>query len=363
MVQTRRRTSFASEYPLFLALAKTDSGTIAELCATPGAAAACGPGGFGALHFCALLGAAEHVPALAAAGAPLDGKLSLSYSSPGGELAKWLESARAESVGASKLVLKDGWRTRYLTTGASPLSMAIALGHLPAAKALLAAGASIWELNTFSEAAYNPYSYLGYTYGGYGGYGVSLSGLLPTLAEMYSAGQLAVPSSQQLAKLIGMVLEAAQRSISVHVAETILSTAADRQAPGLAEPEASRLLIKALAGRPSNVVVQALLDLGASPNARQGAKRAAELAAQNRNGPALDALLDGGAEVTPQLMASVMHTVDPALLQVLVKRGRPRIPVDRSQPQIATDRGLTWSCPVLCLLSIKPKVGALLSQA
>lgn len=90
MVQTQRDNSFAVKYPLFTAVARGDSASVAELCRRPGlAAASVGPGGLTPLHICAVVDGAASVPPLVAAGVPVSGQLKLDPQSP--QLAEFLD--------------------------------------------------------------------------------------------------------------------------------------------------------------------------------------------------------------------------------------------------------------------------------
>jgi hypothetical protein len=336
MVTTRRRAGFAQEYPLFGALARRESAQVAELC-RQGLASTCGPGNVSPLHVCALLGDADSVPALVAAGAPLDAALTLHHKNP--ELASWLVAAGLEGV--------DKWRARHLCLGTTPLKLALLLsqgGERAVATALIDAGADAW-------AIIQPYSQTlevgqGYAHYGYHYRPAYISWVLSHLATKYNSGQLEVTGAQ-----LGIMARLAYNSgMTTLCTELLRSAAAHGGQPALDAVDANRLLGKAVEGGLARMAA-ALLALGASPTAHVGGSPMAEAAAYHGHGAVMSLLLEAGAPLTSHLAATVISRVQPPLLEILLQHGRIPIPTVRHY-------GGQFSCPVLNLLRIKPKVRA-----
>lgn len=118
-------------------LSACQAGQLAALIAQqPDLAAACAPGSLSTLHFCVLIKDATSIMALAAACAPLDGKLTLRLRSP--ELAKWINTLLQDAPSLANISRSEVW----YGSGASPLSLALQLGQEAAAKALIDAAAT-----------------------------------------------------------------------------------------------------------------------------------------------------------------------------------------------------------------------------
>ncbi|GAB4815872.1 hypothetical protein N2152v2_002918 [Parachlorella kessleri] len=146
MVFTRARSAFQLEYPLFDALIAGDAQAVAALC-TSYEAAKCGPGNLSAVMLAVLLSRDQQLPlVIAATGqcskaqggaveAPLDVPLTQSFDDP--QLQKWLTVAQLKDMAA----MRD-----QLIAERTALDLAVGLGKVEQAKALVAAGADLQPL-------------------------------------------------------------------------------------------------------------------------------------------------------------------------------------------------------------------------
>ncbi|GAB4815871.1 hypothetical protein N2152v2_002917 [Parachlorella kessleri] len=146
MLCTRAESAFELEYPLFHALIAEDAQAVTALCAS-GEAAKCGPGNLSALMLALLLGKDQQLPQLMAATAqcsraqggtvkaPLDACLTGSFSDP--QLEKWLTAAHLKDMAVMR---------HQLVAKRTALDLAVGLGKVEQAKALLAAGAGLQPL-------------------------------------------------------------------------------------------------------------------------------------------------------------------------------------------------------------------------
>jgi hypothetical protein len=336
MVTTRRRTGFSHDFPLFCALAKGDHARVHSLCQSGQAAAVCGPGNFSVLHACALLGDAASVPMLVAAGAPLNAALTLHHGSP--ELANWLGMARQE-VGDKWL--GNRWS---LTRNVTPLGLALDLRQPgeEVAKALLRAGADAWARIKSYAPSLAPGPDHAYRHSSY--QPSYMTWVVQHLIGAFNSGQLEVTSEQ-----LGMLARQAIAIGGLGMCEGLLCNAAARAQPRLGPEDASRLLGKAVHQGHAGMV-GVLLRLGVSHNLTAG-KSAVVKAAEQGSGAVMALLLAAGAAITSELVVTVINKVQPELLQTLLKHG----PLPKPTSRYAG--GMFYSCPVLCLLRIRPKVG------
>lgn len=333
MVRTRSRASFSHDYPVFSALAKRDHERLTALLSEPGAATTCGPGGITPLHASVLLADATSIQLLVAAGAPLETKLTLSAND--GELANWLNLLALESG------RERGWRQGDIHCNDTPIFLAArvsAPNNRLVGKALLEAGACPWSL-------FKPYTFSSYSH--QIPHHVA-TWLVPLIAARYEAGQLEL-SAEQLHNLVDAAISTGGLDLTGSIL-SVLRMAVARQQPRLGTPEANALLLRAV-DQGSAAVVSLLLQLGASATASRYGTSAANLAADRAHQAVLKVLLEAGAPVSPQLVRSVIHGLRPGLLEVLLQHGP--IPIDSSSAKAV---GGYWTCPVLCLLSIKPRV-------
>jgi hypothetical protein len=333
MVGTRRRSGFTREYPLFCALAKGDHARVTELCRQGQAAAVCGPGNFSALHVCALTGNAASIATLLTAGAPLDAALVLWHDSP--ELAKWLHTARQE-VG-------DKWpdgKISKLTKGSTALGVALQLWPTsqPVAKALLDAGADVWE-QLLLHAPYFPLAPAEYARQPW------VLWVLGQLASAYTSGALML-SSERLGLLARLALAAGD----MPTCEGLLRTAASQQQQLRLSTVDAHFLLAGAVEEGHSGVVRELLRLGVSPGIEVAYDKPAVVkAAELGSSAIMGLLLAAGAAITRELVKTVIKKARPELLRILLQHW--------PLPTFTTDAAGSYDCLLLRLLCIRPRVG------
>lgn len=298
-------------------------------------ATASGPGGLTALHVFALAGAARAVPALLAAGAQVDAPLVAGCDdSEYAGLLRWLGGAALGSGSTGGASLKDAlaWLVA-LQPGRTPLALAAVRGQLAAALALLDGGAdpgALLHLGCQLPA------------------GPATAGLLAGVAQRVARGALA-PSPWVLR---GLVLLAAGRGLHDECLELLDSTATAQPPGGALHPADTGTLLYWAAAAGHLPLLARALALGADPNgvAATGLPLAA-VAVVHRQLGALLALLDAGARLERVLVEAAIDTLQPAVLEALLRHG-PSPAVDTAGPagRLVFGGAIKWTCPVMRLL-------------